>query len=116
LACFIFGDRNEWTVSMVGCFVILTVFGQLNVSISEFVSVIILKNAVFWDLVPGRSSVSSLADFSTLKIEAISSSETSIHTRNTRHHIPEECILHSHHRENLKSYIFLSFGPVSRNI
>jgi hypothetical protein len=35
----------------------------------------------------------SLADFSTLKIEVIRSSETSVHTRSTRCHIPEEDIL-----------------------
>jgi hypothetical protein len=33
------------------------------------------------------------------------SSETSVHTRSTRHHIPENGILHSHRRENLKSYM-----------
>jgi hypothetical protein len=48
---------------------------------------------------------SSLADFSNLKIEAICSSETSVHTRSTQRHIPEEGILHSHRCENLKSYI-----------
>jgi hypothetical protein len=33
------------------------------------------------------------------------SSEISVHTRSTWHHIPENGILHSHHHENLKSYI-----------
>jgi hypothetical protein len=33
---------------------------------------------------------SSLADFSTIKMEAIHSSETSVHTRSTRRHIPEK--------------------------
>jgi hypothetical protein len=47
---------------------------------------------------------SSIADFSTLKFEAIRSSETSVHTRSTLRHIPEEGILHSHRLENLKSY------------
>jgi hypothetical protein len=49
-----------------------------------------------------------LADFflsSTLKIEAIRSSETSVNTTSTRRHIQEDCFLHSHLRENLKSYI-----------
>jgi hypothetical protein len=53
---------------------------------------------------PPAHAVSSLVDFSTLKIEAIYSSETSVHTRSTRRHIPEDGILHSHRRENLKPY------------
>jgi hypothetical protein len=44
-------------------------------------------------LPPPVHAGSSLADFSTLKIEAIRSSETSVHTRSTRRHIPENGIL-----------------------
>jgi hypothetical protein len=51
---------------------------------------------------------SSLADFFTLKMQAIRSSETSAQTRSTRRHIPEDGILHIHRRENLKSYIISS--------
>jgi hypothetical protein len=40
--------------------------------------------------------------------EAICSSETPVHTRATLRNIPEDGILHSDCRENLKSYIALT--------
>jgi hypothetical protein len=43
-----------------------------------------------------------------LIMEGIRSSETSILTRATRRHIPEDGILHSHLCENFKSYITLT--------
>jgi hypothetical protein len=45
-------------------------------------------------LQPPAHAGSSLAGFSTLRMEAIRSSETSVHTRSTRRHIPEDGILH----------------------
>jgi hypothetical protein len=39
--------------------------------------------------------------------EALRSSETPVLIRATRRNIREDAILHSHHRENLKSYIIL---------
>jgi hypothetical protein len=46
----------------------------------------------------------------TLMMEGLSSLETSILTRSTWRNIPEDDILHSHRRENLKSYIRVGFG------
>jgi hypothetical protein len=55
-------------------------------------------------LQPPAHAGSSLADVSTLKMEAIHSYEMSVQPRSTWYHIPEDSILHSHHHENLKSY------------
>jgi hypothetical protein len=48
----------------------------------------------------------------TLMMEALSSSETSVLSRATQRNIPEDAILHSHRRENLKSYIPLTGWPL----
>jgi hypothetical protein len=60
------------------------------------------KNGIFWDVT--ANVVPSSPIFVTLMKEALSSSETWTLTRATRRNIPEDAILHSHRRENLKSY------------
>jgi hypothetical protein len=82
-----------------------------------------LKNGVFWDItlcgsccnrhfggtyhlnrqLPVMADVPSLLILSTLIMEVIRSSETSILTRATWRNIPEDGILHSHLQENLTS-------------
>jgi hypothetical protein len=73
------------TLSVISNFYLLSVL-QLSVT-AEFPSLLIL---------------------STLMMEATHFSETSVLTRATRRHIPEDGNLHSHSHENLKSYIALT--------
>jgi hypothetical protein len=56
-------------------------------------------------LLPAFTLVSYSTCFSTLKMEAICSSETSVDTqRTTRRYIPEDGTSHNHCCENLKSF------------
>jgi hypothetical protein len=43
---------------------------------------------------PPANASASLVNFATLKMEAIRSSETSVNTKPTQRHIPEDDILH----------------------
>jgi hypothetical protein len=86
-----------------------------------------LKNAVLWDVAPCRSCKMNRRFGGTYRLhlqsrkirepgasvsrwlqtlQAIRSAETSVQfTRSTQRHIPEDGTLHSHRRENVKSYI-----------
>jgi hypothetical protein len=78
-------------------------------SLSHFVFLRIVRRL----LVTANVVPSSLI-FVTLMLEALSFSETSVLTRVTRRNIPEDGILHSHRRENLKSYIALTGWALQR--
>jgi hypothetical protein len=67
----------------------------------------VLENSVCYKMKRSRAMKTSwflARGFFYPEMEAIRSSETSVHTRSTRRHIPEDGILHRHHCENVKSY------------
>jgi hypothetical protein len=65
-----------------------------------------LKNAVFCDVAAATCSRWFLArGFFYPEDGGDTFLETSVHRRSTRRHVQENGIFHSHHRENLKSYI-----------
>jgi hypothetical protein len=70
-------------------------YGKLVIPVRfEVFTAVTMKNAVFWGVAPPSHAGSSLADFSTLKMEAIRSFETSVQsTTSTRRHTSEDGIL-----------------------
>jgi hypothetical protein len=66
-------------------------------------------------LQPPAHAGSSLADFSTLKVEAIHFSETSVRTRSTQRHIPEDDILQNIFIDRLMNCCEFSVGSIEPN-
>jgi hypothetical protein len=83
----------------------LHIVDLVTIDISEETIIIflgsVLRLLVTANIVPGSPILAALM------MEAINSRETSVLTRSTRRRIPEDGILHSHRRENLKTYGFV---------
>jgi hypothetical protein len=86
--------------------------GILHVGFLIFTAVT-MKNGDFWDVLRSvlrllvTANVLISAILAILMMVALSSFETSVHTKTTRRNITEDAILHSHRRENLKFYTHL---------
>jgi hypothetical protein len=101
--------RTDVAEELSASFIRVTRIGELGTTLAATINGRSLRRNSGRRLLVAASVVPSSPILVTLMKEALSFSETSVITRATPRNTSEDGILHSHRRENLKSYTFTTF-------